>query len=99
LDAAARLRLSRQIGVDDRIGNPVANLVGMALRYRLAGKNKILLRQRPSPFKQAPPITRGCRQRHNSDRDVIGPCSGALLSNAAPRASSPIFPERRPRGI
>ncbi len=45
LDAAARLRLGGDEGVDDRVGNPVANLIGVSFRHRLAGKNKIVLGQ------------------------------------------------------
>ena len=45
LDAAACLRVSGQVGIDDRVGNPVADLVGVAFRHRLAGKYKIVLRQ------------------------------------------------------
>ena len=44
-DAAARLRLGGEEGVDDRVGDAVANLVGVPFRHRLAGKNKIVLGQ------------------------------------------------------
>ena len=46
LDAAAGLRLNGEIGVDDRVGDAVANLVGMAFRHRLAGKHEIAFGQR-----------------------------------------------------
>src|SRR5216684_7376045 len=49
LDTAARLRLGGEEGVDNRIRNAVANLVGVPLRHRLAGKNKIVLRQDTLP--------------------------------------------------
>ena len=49
LDAAARLRLGGEEGVDNRIRNAVANLVGVPFGHRLAGKDKIVLRQDTLP--------------------------------------------------
>ena len=53
LDAAARLRLGSEKGVDDRVGDAVANLVGMAFRHRFAGEHKIALGQGSLPFPKA----------------------------------------------
>ncbi len=46
LDAATSLRLCRQKGVDDRVGNAVANFVRMPLRHRFARKHVIPVGQR-----------------------------------------------------
>ena len=45
LDAATRLRFGGKKGIDDRIGDAVANLVGMTFRHRFAGEHKIAARQ------------------------------------------------------
>jgi hypothetical protein len=58
-DAAPRLRLGRKIGVHDGIGDTVANLVRMALRHGLAGKDEITLFQDKVPFKSATTFTPG----------------------------------------
>src|SRR5438046_4690943 len=44
---------------------------------------------------QSPGLPLAAQFRSGRDRPLS---PGALLSNAAPRASSPIFPERRPEG-
>ena len=46
LDTAASFRLGRQKSVDDRVGNAVANFVGMPLRHRFARKYVIAVGQR-----------------------------------------------------
>ncbi len=43
LDRDARLRIGGQKGVDDGVGDPVANLVGMPLAHRFAGEYVIAL--------------------------------------------------------
>jgi hypothetical protein len=40
LDTAAGLRLGREKSVDDRIGNAVADLVGVTFRYGFAREDK-----------------------------------------------------------
>ncbi len=54
LDTAARFGFGGEIGVDDRVGNTIADLVGMTFRHGLAGKNKITFGQGFTP----PEITR-----------------------------------------
>ena len=41
LDAATRLRFGGKKGINDRIGDAIANLVGMTFRHRFAGEHKI----------------------------------------------------------
>ena len=87
LDAAPRLRFGGKKGVDNRVRDAVANLVGMPFRHRLAGENKIVLRQRTVSLNLG---ASGQRIRPADDR--VGPLSSVLLSNRSRKASSPILP-------
>jgi hypothetical protein len=42
--------VSREVEVDNGVGNLIADLIGMPLRYGLAGKKIVLARQRLVPI-------------------------------------------------
>jgi len=92
LDAAARLRLGSQVGIDDRVGNAVANLIGMALRDRLAGKNKIVRRQGPSPCKNKLHISAGRHEACHSGRNPTGPLSRRVVVECHAASVKPDLP-------
>ncbi len=71
LDATPRLWFDSQKGVDDRVGNAVANLVGMALRHRLAGEHEIAVGQRTA-------FPKASRKTQRSEWALMQPCARSV---------------------
>src|ERR1051325_3534524 len=89
-------RLGGQVGVDDRVGNAVANLVGMPLRDRLAGKDKIVRRQEPSPCKNKLHVSGRRHEVSHSGRNPTGPLSQRLVVECHAASVKRDLPRRWP---
>ena len=85
----ARLRVGRQEGVDDGVGNPVADLVRMTFRHGFAGEDIVPLGHQPRPFHNPNTLQPGCKQ---PDLAV------GLWQGSRPRSSDPLTrPRNRPQ--